>query len=379
MYPRIRVSGPPRERGRQYGEGARERIAACRDGYAEVYADVAGLSWAQAREAGAVYLDPIAAHAPEALEEMRGIAEGAGLELADVLAINARTEIIWAATAKQAAVERAGLPVARECTSFALLGRRTEDGQLLIGENWDWLVLGFDTVVVLEVERDDEKPNFVTVVEAGLLCKASLNSAGLAVATNALVTGRDRGEPGLPFHVMLRLLADQETVTDAIDMVQRAPRASSANYLLGHADDVAVNLETAPGGFREVSWQLPTDGVLVHTNHFIELPPGLEEVSIYAMPDSIVRYGRTTDRLGEPGTRWGIESLRAALTDHADRPSSVCCHPDPREPRTRQWATVMSVIFEPAARAAWLASGNPCENEFEPLDCGSLLDKPVSI
>ena len=36
----------------------------------------------------------------------------------------------------------------------------------------------------------DDGPDFVTVVEAGLLAKTGMNSSGIGLATNALVTDR---------------------------------------------------------------------------------------------------------------------------------------------------------------------------------------------
>src|SRR5207247_4924557 len=120
----------------------------------------------------------------------------AGLECTYNLAINVLTEIMFSAVARQVAVE---------CTSFAALPEVTADGHVLIGQNWDWKPQTLDTVLVLEVERDDG-PDFVTVVEAGLLAKTGMNAAGLAVATNALISDDDHGEPGLPYHVIWRAL-----------------------------------------------------------------------------------------------------------------------------------------------------------------------------
>ncbi len=374
MYPRILVNGDPRERGQAYGEEARERIALTRDGYESAFGEVAGWTWRQAAQAASAYRNAIETYAPEVVEELRGLAEGSGLGEEDVLAINARTEIIWAASARQAAAERAA--AARECTSFALSAARTAGGCPLVGQNWDWLLHAFDTLVVLEVEQPNDRPNYVTVVEAGLLAKATLNSAGIAVTTNALVTSDDRGQAGVPYHVLLRLLAECETVTDAIRLIQAVPRASSGNYLIASGDDVAVDLETAPGDHARVSWQLPSDGILIHTNHFIDLPDGVDEVSVYAMPDSLVRLQRATARLREPGVAWDVDSLAEVLGDHAGWPDSVCCHPNPRGEGSKQWATVMSVVMSPAERRMWLASGNPCQTLFDEVILpGGLLSK----
>lgn len=376
QYPRIRVSGTPRERGRRYGAAARDRIHRSRAGYEAAFAQAAGWSWEQAVAAAAPLEAVIAAAFPAYLEEMHGIAEGADLTFADVLTMNARTEVMWAATARQAAAMRAGH--ARECSSFALLPRRTAAGHTLVGQNWDWLVQGFDTVVVLEVEQEDG-PNFVTVVEAGLLAKASMNSSGLGIATNALVTSADRGEPGVPYHVMLRALADCHSLTDAVNVVQRHWRSSSANYLLAHRDGAAINLETAPGDYSQVYPHLPENGALVHTNHFLAPLREVTEVSVYAMADSLVRLQRVRFAIAESAEPATIESLNAALADHADYPNSVCCHPDLREAPDERWATVMSVIMDLDARTVWLSSGNPCEYPHRQLTFGNLLDKPSPL
>jgi isopenicillin-N N-acyltransferase-like protein len=376
-YPRIRVSGEPVERGGQYGEQARDRIRISRAGYERAFREAAGWDWDRAVDAASGYAEPIERAFPHLLAELRGIAEGSGLTLGDLLAMNARTEVIWAATARQAAAQRA--EYARECTSFALLAGRTVEGRPLVGQNWDWLVQGFDTVVVLEVEQPGDRPNFVTVVEAGLLAKASLNSAGLGITTNALVTGHDRGEAGIPYHVMLRALADCETLTDAVNTVQLHQRASSANYLLAHADDIAVDLEAAPGDFRTVTALLPDAGVLVHTNHFLQPPRATDEVSIYAMPDSLVRLQRARAALVEAAGGFDIKAVSELLSDHADWPAAVCCHPDPREADAQRWATVMSVVMDLQQRTLWLASGNPCEQPFQQLKFGELLHKAGTL
>jgi isopenicillin-N N-acyltransferase-like protein len=207
----------------------------------------------------------------------------------------------------------------------------------------------------------------------------SLNSAGIAVLTNALVTSADHGTPGVPFHVMLRLLAQCETVTDAVRLVQTLPRASSANYMIVSGDDVALNLETAPGDYRQLGWQIPHAGVLVHTNHFLNLPPDACDVSAYAMPDSVMRFSRATALLTTDDSPWDLDRLAELLSDHADWPESICCHPDPRGKEVMEWATVLAVVMSPAERRFWLASGNPCKSPFEEVLCGHLLDKASSL
>ena len=72
------------------------------EAYQRVFTHYAGWDWPEVRQAAAAFEAPIAAFRPAYLDEMRGIADGAGLDLADVLAINVRTEVIYAARARQA-------------------------------------------------------------------------------------------------------------------------------------------------------------------------------------------------------------------------------------------------------------------------------------
>lgn len=369
-YPHIRVSGAPHARGRSYGEQARERIARSIAGYQEAFAYYAGWNWPRVRAEAERFAEPIGAAYPDYLTEMRGIAEGAGVDFADILAINVRTEVMFAARARTATTQRAGLP--GECTAFALAPTASATGQTLIAQNWDWLVHCFDTVVVLEVEQPS-KPSFVTVVEAGLLAKAGLNSAGLGLCTNALVTDRDAGTPGLPYHVLLRAILDCETTTDALMVLQHGIRSSAANYLLGHADGSTMNVEAAPGDFTTLSVLTPERGLLVHANHFLAPPPGTVDYSLWAMPDSALRYGRARTLLEAAGPRPSREQVQEVLADHAGYPSATCCHPDPREHPMEQGATVASLVIEPAERRIWIADGNPCTAKFRPVEYAQFL------
>jgi isopenicillin-N N-acyltransferase-like protein len=289
-FPHIRVAGGPVERGRQYGEQAKERVLRSVAAYAEVFEHYTGWDWATVRREAARFEAPIADFRPDYLAEMRGIAEGAGLDLLDVLAINVRTEVMFAAEARKA-TGGDGRPgrLPGECSAFAVAAPPGRPGPTLTGQNWDWLPHASDTVVVLEA-RQDEGPDFVTVVEAGLLAKTGMNSAGLGVVTNALVTADDTGAPGLPYHLMLRAILDSATVSDALTALQEGFRSSSANYLITHESGVAVDVEAAPGDFSRLYFIFPDpgNGVLLHTNHFVADRFDRLDVSVWAMPSSPV-------------------------------------------------------------------------------------------
>ena len=76
-FPRVRVAGPPRERGRQYGEATRDRVRLSVDAYRDVFAAYAGWDWAKVTEEALRYVAPVKAFGARYVEEMRGLAEGA--------------------------------------------------------------------------------------------------------------------------------------------------------------------------------------------------------------------------------------------------------------------------------------------------------------
>ncbi|GAA3680411.1 acyl-CoA--6-aminopenicillanic acid acyl-transferase [Arthrobacter ginkgonis] len=363
-YPRIRVSGTPRERGRQYGERAREQVLHSRAGYERSFA-AKGIAWPAAVEQARGHAEAIRTAHPSIWEELVGIAEGSGLPLDDVLAMNCRTEIMWAAVVDHA------VPGGGECSSFAVAPTHTADGTTLVGQNWDWLVLGFDSVVVLEVEREDG-PDYVTIVEAGLLAKTLLNSAGVGVAVNTLVTSLDGHAPGLPFHVLIRALADARHTFDAVEILAAHPRASAGNFVVGAAGGAILNIETAPGDARNVVPLIPENGRLFHTNHFLGPIAGGFDLAPVAMADSYVRLDRLGQLVGSDSLVT-VPLLAAALTDHTDAPGSICCHPDERSAPEVQWSTVMSVVMDLERRTLHLAEGNPCTSARHARDYAELL------
>jgi isopenicillin-N N-acyltransferase like protein len=382
MYPRIQVEGSPQERGQQYGEVARDRVRRSIDAYREVFDHYTGWNWERVRREAARFRAPIEGYDRRYFDEMTGIAEGAGVDDVDVLAINVRTEIMFAATARQAAAATgpdadAVRRLPSECSAFAVLPMRTDSGRILVGQNWDWLPHSAETTVVLEVRQAD-RPDFVTVVEAGLLAKFGLNSSGVALLTNALVTGADTGEAGVPFHVLLRAILDSETISDALSALGRARRASSANYLIADEDGVAIDVEAAPGDASALYLGYPDNDVLLHTNHFVNGFDG-RELSILAMPDSPVRLERLRQLFAERAGPVDVSFLEAVLADHVTYPLGVCCHPDPRLPEPDQSLTLAAAVVDVRRRTLWLASGNPCETAFEELDYSGFLAKPSPL
>lgn len=373
-FPHVRVTGSAFERGRQYGAQARDRIERSIASYQIVFERYAGWDWATVCREAQRYARPIQQYEPKYLQEISGIADGAHLDVADILSLNVRTEIMFAAKAREAA----GTPgPAGECSSIAALPAVTDGRRTLIGQNWDWLVSAFETVVVLETEQEDA-PSFVTVAEAGMLAKTGLNAAGVGLVTNALVTADDVGEVAVPYHVVLRAVLDADGISDALAAIQRERRASSANFVLAQDDGLAVCVEAMPGDYSRLHVLQPTDGLVVHTNHFLASRFDGKDVGLWLFPDSPFRLQRLTALSSARRPGISADSIMAALTDHVNDPHGICSHPDARLDVVDQAASVASVVMDLTTRVMWLSDGLPCVSGYRALDYSDLL-KPGAI
>jgi isopenicillin-N N-acyltransferase-like protein len=339
-------------------------VALSIDAYAVVYREMAGLRWADALAVARPFAAAIEQFEPRSLEEMRGLAEGAAQELDAILALNVRTEIMLSAKAREAHPPG-------ECTAIVALPSITESGHTLVAQNWDWLPHTTDTLVVLEA-RQDAGPAYVSVVEAGLLAKAGMNSNGVGIATNALIGADDAGDVGVPYHVTLRGLLDAEGLPAALASLRRRWRSPSANYLVAQAGGRAVNVEARPGGHSGLVLTEPQEGLLVHTNHFLATPD-VVDVGISWMADSPFRLTRARELLRQREGPVSIAGLQAVLTDHEDHPASICAHADLRDPPLDQGQTAASLIMDLDERLLWLADGNPCTTGYRRLDYSGLL------
>jgi isopenicillin-N N-acyltransferase-like protein len=350
-WPVVRARGAPFERGEQYGQQVADRVRRSVEIYSELFRYHTGLEWEEICGLAAGFKGPIAGSDAEILPELEGIAAGAGVRFDDILALNVRTEVMY------------GLASARECTSIVALPEATEDGHTLLAQNWDWHAGTAETCVLL-VMAPEGRPAFVSLVEAGLLAKAGLNSCGIGVVTNALRSDRDAGSPGVPLHVLVRRILTASAIAEATDDVIGADRAASGNFLIAGRDGEAVDLEFTPGGIDDACPVLPDQGVLAHANHFLSPKLAHAEAWLADGPDSPLRQTRAAELLLRDRGHLTEGVFRAILFDHANGSASICSHPDVTVDPAIRDMSVASLIMDITDGRLWLTAGLPCQAPY---------------
>jgi isopenicillin-N N-acyltransferase-like protein len=356
-WPVVAVSGGARERGRAYGEQARERVHRSLELYEKVFRHYTGMRWPAVRDRAGAFAGPIDDYDVRLLPEIEGIAEGAAVDTEDVLALNVRTEVMFGMAS-------------RECTAFCTTTGPSEDAHVLLAQNWDWKPGSRGTCVLLAQSPHDGPP-FVTLVEAGLLAKCGMNGRGIGLAANALTSTLDRGAPGVPFHAILRRILTSDSFDEAVEAVTAPIRASSGNYLLATRDGRAANLEAAPGGPERVH---RSDGErLAHANHFLRPSrDGFKDLERSdAASTSPARQAAADSWVSTTGER-SIDDVLEVLRDHS---APVCVHADGVESPEAANETVATVAMDLTDGALWVTEGPPCTAAAERFELGSLVSR----
>lgn len=359
-----------RDRGRQYGEAAREQIARSLAFYSESVPRKAGLPWEDVLDRAPAWVPVIDGYLPDIVAEIRGIAEGAGRRFEEILALNSRGELTRGNPFTSGRDDRvAGSPdgTADEgCTSFALLPQANALGHVWAGQNWDLWEGVADTVVVLRIAQPG-KPTIVCHVEAGQVGRHGANSAGIALNANGLGAGFGTGL-GVPGTFVRRKVLESWDLHDALQAVFGVRQSLSSNLLLTHREGFAIDVETTPGRH---GWMYPTDGLLVHGNHFQAfIPPQIDQSYKPFSVDSLYRVPRVEEGLREARfegtTEAAVETIvRTTMSDHFGHPNAVCQHADPRRHELDRYATIVSSLVDLTAGTYRLTPGLPCSHSYE--------------
>jgi isopenicillin-N N-acyltransferase-like protein len=358
-FPFVEVSGSPYERGAAHGRFARNQIASGLELYRDLFSYYGHLSWNAALATARRYGPIIESANPHAYGEIVGIADGSGRALEEILALNCRSELLWQED------ERIN-PAAMQCTSFGLAVGEGDERRVFVGQNWDWLTEARENTILLGILQEPY-PAILLLTEAGMIGRLGINAAGLALATNTLISSR----PGLgvPYNVLLRGILNGHSVEEAVALVSGSNRAVAANYLVGDASGAVVDLETSPEAHGLIE---PHTGVVTHANNFRIRGLADSDRGGQLLPDSERRYCRLEALLTRCLPAPTVDDMQHALSDHEGLPSAICRHQDAARPWQEQIITAASIVMDLQENRVWVASGQPCSTPYEEIEWAPL-------
>ena len=335
-FPLIEVRGSAREMGRQYGEQAADLITR----YLLLIERLAGKPRDVLCRNAMRFVPRIRALSPAFLEEVHGLAEGAGISYEEAVLCQVRME--------------ANNSWKMGCTSFALRGEATADGDLLVGQNQDLQPEYSDISILLRVMPGDGRPRALIYTFAGQLGYFGMNEYGVANYANSVYDFE--WQPGLPHYPLKRVCLEQRTVDDCIGLFRQHPTCSAANTMLGDGQGNMVSLESRPEeGIALYHGEHPD--AIIHTNHY--LTKEFAHFEAGSLPDSFTRYQRM---MALVKAHWGeitVDTLKGFLADHEGDPAGICRH------GLRGMHTTSGHIAEPQKGLLHIRRGHGCLGSWE--------------
>ncbi|WP_052361695.1 C45 family peptidase [Geomicrobium sp. JCM 19038] len=356
MIKRLTLAGSAREIGKKHGELGKEQVFQSLDLYERLFHEYQNITWQEARERALVHVKAIEKHDPSMLEEIEGIALGAGVDFEDILALNARSEIALAGS---------GPSFSDGCTAMSVYPPLTND--TIIAQNWDWKGEQEKSLLLLDIEAVNA-PKITMVTEGGMIGKIGFNEAGVGICFNALIT--DKKSDQLPIHLGLRAVLNSYSMSEAIAKIKQKQIAAAASFLIGYDNGedagMSVNVEVSPFGMDYVSGE---DGRLVHTNHVLsqKVLQDLSDMNELRFEDSMLRKKRAEQlMLGAlvNNERIDEDTFKSWLGDTYNAPNAINHFKNEAAPTHRQMETVFSVVMNLSKRTMDLCVGKPSENEF---------------
>lgn len=198
------------------------------------------------------FISAIKKHTPDLLEEVKGIADGAGIDFNTMYAFQLVDEV-WVI----------GEEIARNrCTSFGV--RKTEKNPTYNAQNLDIPLFYHGYQTLLHIKDPERKLESFVFTFPGFIGANGLNNRPVSVNVNAIMQ-LEHSSDGLPVAFIVRGVLEKETYADAVKFLHTIKHAAGQNYIIGDVE----NMNSFECSENKVTKFIPFEGAnfTYHTNH----------------------------------------------------------------------------------------------------------------
>jgi len=294
-FPVVDAAGSPYEVGRVHGAAVAGMVRA------EVEARLGGMDRDVAFRHVAGVEGFVKRWAPHLVDEVRGIADGAGIDLRAALWLQ------WGMAAPEA------------CTAFAVGPDYTGDGSTYAGQTKDTGLGANERSIVLKV-RPDGRPAILSFSYAGHLAQIGISSTGVSLWGMSLYIDRPGGGDG---PLLKRMLLECDSVAAMRELAGALADDNSGAFGFSDADGNVGVLERLPG--RQV-WLDGGRDSIGHANMIASPEPADRAMDCYPTrcPSAGARHRRVNEALAERRSGFDVAAGFAILSDQKDHPMSIC-------------------------------------------------------
>lgn len=294
-FPVVDAAGSPYEVGRVHGAAVAGMVRA------EVEARLGGMDRDETfRHVGGVEAF-VKGRAPHLLDEVRGIADGSGIDQRAALWLQ------WGTRAPEA------------CTAFAVGPEFTGDETVYAGQTKDTGPGANEQSIVLRV-RPDGRPAILSFSYAGHLAQIGISSTGVSLWGMSLYIDSPGGGGG---PLLKRMLLECESVAAMRELAGALADGNGGAFGFSDADGNVGVLERLPG--RQV-WLDGGRDSIGHANMIASPEPADRVLDCYPTrcPSAGARHRRVNEGLAERRGGFDVAAGFAVLSDQRDHPMSIC-------------------------------------------------------
>jgi len=355
--PVIEASGNPYELGYQHGRQAREAVQKNIRFYLDLWRHFGEKKSEVILPQVHKFLPHVEKADSELIEEMKGLAEGAGAQFDHILALNCRYELTFG-------LMKGFLP--EGCTSFGLQPDATLDRHTYVGQNWDYKPGVEHSCIILRLKQE-KKPEILMYTEAGVIGSRGFNREGIGICPNFMWCAEDSFKPGLPAWLKLRAVLNCRNLVEGLRVLTNFEGPNSISLMIGHRDGEVLNAECAPG---DTFFLFPEGGILTHSNHYLSPRLSAKDTGISLIPDTIIRSQRSDRLFREKKGSLEAGSITGIMSDHFGYPYSICRHRVAEVHPSEQFESLSSIILDLTAAKMAYSYGPPCSHKHEWIAMG---------
>lgn len=260
------------------------------------------------------------------------------------------------------------------CTSFAVWDEKSEDGNLLIGRNFDFYAGDdFAENKIIAFINPDQGYKFMSVTWGGFIGVVSgMNDQGLTVTINA---GKSKIPlvAKTPISIVTReILQYASTIDEAVEIAKKHEVFVSESIMVGSANDgKAILIEVSPTNFGV--YEVENSSALICSNHFQSDNYGNDRRNLKTIEESHsqYRFDRMSELISEeekvnPTEAVAILRNRKGLNDTELGFGN--------EKALNQLLAHHGIVFQPTDLKVWVSS-NPYQlGEFVYFDLKEVFD-----
>jgi hypothetical protein len=296
-------------------------------------------------------------YTPELCEEVRGIADGSGQNLNDILILNLLDEF-WVY------IDNINN---HHCSGMGVPSMNGSPGYIAQNMDVEKYTEGYQ--ILIRLSRTSTRPEQFILTHPGCIALNGLNENGVGACMNTLMQLK-ASTTGLPVAFIVRRILNSTDKEELLSFIQNVPHASGQNYIIGIRDEV-YDFEASANKVVRFDPE-NSNGTLYHTNHplvnddvkswFVEYDPTLSE-----KPSSFNSYIRleSVEKRISRNNRIDDDLIKETLRSKDDLNNPVCRSFNSGGGGFTFGSVIMTLTGQPYLQ---ITAGSPDESEYKKFD-----------